>query len=61
MLSIKDLTKLEKKRFRDELGVFLIEGKKVFEEARKAKLEMEQILATEKFVSENRDFLTAHN
>lgn len=58
MLSIKDLTKLEKKSFRDELGVFLIEGKKVFAEARIAGLVMEQILVSEKFLSENRDYFT---
>ena len=44
MLSIKELTKLEKKSFRDETGLFLIEGKKVFTEAKKAKMKMEQIL-----------------
>lgn len=60
MYSIKDLTKLEKKRFRDEEGVFLIEGKKIFSEAMKAHLKMIQILATDKFVRENRDFLQEH-
>ncbi len=60
MLSIKELTKLEKKSFRDETGVFLIEGKKVFEEARKAKLVMDQVLVTEKFLFENRNFLYEH-
>ncbi len=61
MLSIKELTKLEKKSFRDETGVFLIEGKKVFEEARKANLVMDQVLVTEKFMAENREFLTQFN
>jgi len=56
MLSIKELTKLEKKSFRDETGVFLIEGKKIFQEARKAHLTMDQVLVTEKFMNENRDF-----
>lgn len=60
MLSVKDVTKLEKKRFRDDLGVFLIEGKKVFSEAREAKLEMEQILVSEVFLRENREFLQEH-
>ncbi len=61
MLSIKDLIKLEKKRFRDEEGVFLIEGKKIFEEAQKAKLEMIQMMATDKFIRENQEYLKEHN
>jgi len=60
MLSIKDLTKLEKKRFRDDEGVFLIEGKKVFEEAQKAQLNFIQVLATDRFVRENSEFLREH-
>ncbi len=61
LLPVKDLLKLEKRSFRDEQGVFLIEGKKVFQEAREAKLVMEQILVSEKFMRENREFLAALN
>jgi len=57
--SVHDLSKLEKRRFRDEQGVFLIEGKKVFEEASAAQLEVVQVLVTEKFLQQQTDFVRA--
>jgi len=41
--SIHDLVKLEKRRFREEEGVFLIEGKKILAEAQAANLELIQV------------------
>jgi RNA methyltransferase, TrmH family len=55
--SVRDLVKLEKRRFRDEEGVILIEGKKIFEEAVTAGLEVIQILVTEKFLQQQTDFV----
>lgn len=55
--SVKEIAKLEKRHFRDEEGVFVIEGKKVFGEAVQAKAEITQVFVTEKFAREQRDFL----
>ena len=60
-LPIKEIAKLERKRFRDEHGVFLIEGKKVIAEALAAQLEIVQILVTGKFLKDQRDFFTDNN
>jgi TrmH family RNA methyltransferase len=57
LYSIKEITKLEKRRFRDEEGVFLIEGKKILEEAKKTGVEIRQILVTDKFLREQKEFL----
>jgi RNA methyltransferase, TrmH family len=54
--SVRDLVKLEKRRFRDEEGVILIEGKKVVEEAQAAGLEIVQVLVTEKFLQQHSEF-----
>jgi len=55
--SIHDLVKLEKRRFREEEGVFLIEGKKILAEAQTANLELVQVLVTEKFLQQQTDFV----
>src|SRR5258708_14940786 len=54
--SVRDLAKLEKRRFRDEEGVILIEGKKILEEARAVGLEVIQVLVTEKFLQQQAEF-----
>ncbi len=54
--SVKDILKLEKRRFRDEEGVFVLEGKKLIAEAVQAKVDILQFLATEKFGREQKAF-----
>lgn len=56
-LPLKDLSKLNKKHFRDETGLFLIEGKKIFAEAKAAGAGIQQVLVTGKFLHEQSDFL----
>lgn len=58
--SVRDLVKLEKRRFRDEEKVFLIEGKKIFTEAKAAGLEIIQVLVTEKFLQQQAEFVREH-
>jgi TrmH family RNA methyltransferase len=55
--SMKELSKLERKHFRDEEGVFIAEGKKILSEVKQSGLPIIQILATSTFVKENGDFL----
>lgn len=55
--SAKEITQLQKKSVRDEEGVFLIEGKKILAEAVAAGYDVFQVLATQKFMREQRDFL----
>lgn len=55
--SVHDLIKLERRRFRDDEGVFLIEGKKIFIEAQAAGLEIIQVLVTEKFLQQQTEFV----
>jgi RNA methyltransferase, TrmH family len=55
--SIKELSKLEKKHFRDEEGVFIVEGKKVLSEVKASELPIIQILATNSFLREHASFL----
>jgi RNA methyltransferase, TrmH family len=55
--SIKEVSKLEKKHFRDEAGVFLVEGKKILSEVLKSELKVVQILATNTFLREHAEFL----
>jgi TrmH family RNA methyltransferase len=57
MLSFKEISKLEKRRFRDELGVFVVEGKKMIAEAVQAPVKIEQLLVTDKFYREQSDFI----
>ena len=57
-LSVKELDKLHRRSVREELGVFLAEGKKVIAEAVAAKYTVQQLLITDKFFREQRDFLT---
>lgn len=54
--SVKEIAKLEKRRFRDEEGVFLIEGKKILSEAKQADVDIIQILATDRFFREQMSF-----
>ncbi len=58
--SVRDLVKLEKRRFREEQGVFLVEGKKIFAEAQAAQLEIVQVIVTERFLQQQTDFVHDH-
>src|SRR5579859_1301330 len=55
--SVKEIAKLEKRRFREEEGVFLVEGKKIVHEAIAAKAQIHQIVASDKFIREQKQFL----
>ncbi len=55
--SVKEISKLEKRSFRDQEGVFVVEGKKILSEALRAGAQLVQVLATEKFAGSNREFL----
>ncbi len=56
--SVKEIAKLEKRRFRDEQGVFLVEGKKIIYEALHANAELCQILVTNAFLRQQQDFVS---
>jgi TrmH family RNA methyltransferase len=58
LLSIKEIEKLERKKFRDEWGVFVAEGQKVIEEVVATQWPITQLLITAKFQHDHRDFLT---
>jgi TrmH family RNA methyltransferase len=60
IFSIKEILKMEKRSYREQEGVFFIEGKKIIDEAIRARLPISQFLATEKFVREQ-DFFHSHN
>jgi len=55
--SVAELTKFSKKSFRDQENVFLAEGRKLAEEVFASNLDVLQILATDKFLLEHRQFL----
>lgn len=57
MYSIKQLTKLTHKSFRDQEGVFLTEGKKIVEEAVHSKFTVVQLAITNEFAKANDQFL----
>lgn len=57
MYSIKDLSKLQKRSFRNQEGVFLIEGKKIIEEALSSNQPIVQFILTETFQHTEQDFL----
>ncbi|HEX7017883.1 MAG TPA: RNA methyltransferase [Patescibacteria group bacterium] len=57
MYSIKQLAKLTRKSYRDQEGVFLAEGKKIIEEAKNAKADIIQIMATRQFQKLNTEYL----
>lgn len=50
------LAKLDRKKFRDEYGVFLVEGKKGVMDAIAAGADVQQLVMTDRFVHEQRDF-----
>ncbi len=56
MYGHKVLTKLDRKKHRDELGLFLVEGKKSVSDAITAKADIEQLVVTDRFVHEQRQF-----
>ncbi len=58
MYSVKELSKLQKRSFRNKEGVFLIEGKKIVEEALSSKQAIVQIIFTETFDRNERIYLS---
>lgn len=56
MYSVKELAKLQKRSFRNKEAVFLIEGKKIIEEAIESGQEIIQLIATDSFKKNNPDF-----
>lgn len=56
MLGHKALAKLDRKKFREECGVFLVEGKKGVMDALEAGAEVEELVMTDRFVHEQREF-----
>ncbi|NNM16851.1 MAG: hypothetical protein HKO56_09345, partial [Bacteroidia bacterium] len=46
---LKNFTALAKKKFRNEAGVFVVEGRKLVEEALRAKAKVKHVIATEAF------------
>ncbi len=51
---IKFIQSLERKKIRDEYGIFLAEGNKLVEEALRSGLKIELLVATENFLSQNK-------
>jgi TrmH family RNA methyltransferase len=51
---IKQIQSLNRKKVREECGLFLVEGNKMVEEAVNSKLEVETIVCTQEFADENR-------
>lgn len=56
MLGHKALAKLDRKKFREEYGVFLVEGKKGVSDALDAGADVEELVMTDRFVHEQREF-----
>lgn len=57
----KVLAKLERKKYRDEFGLFLVEGKKGVADALDAGAQIEQLVMTDRFVHEQREFCRQPN
>lgn len=57
MYSVKELAKLQKRSFRNKEAVFLIEGKKIIEEAIESQQQITQFVITNTFKREHFDFL----
>lgn len=57
VLSIPELSKLTRRATRLEAGAFVVEGKKILEEAVAAKFGIRQLLVTEKFLHGQREWL----
>jgi len=56
MLGYKALAKLDRKKYREEYGVFLVEGKKGVIDALEAGAQVEELVMTDRFVHEQREF-----
>ena len=58
MYSVKELSKLQKRSFRNKEGVFLVEGKKIIEEALSSEQEIIQFIFTESFDRNEKQYLS---
>lgn len=57
--TIKQIAALRQQKFRKELGVFVVEGRKMVEELLRSDFERESLYATEAFLAENKDVFSA--
>lgn len=55
MYGQKILAKLDQKKYRDEMGIFIVEGKKGVLDAVEAGADIVQLVATDRFIHQNRD------
>lgn len=56
MYGHKILAKLDQKKYRDEMGVFVVEGKKGVADAIASQAKIVQLVVTDRFIHQNRDF-----
>ena len=57
--TIKQIAALRQQKFRKELGLFVVEGRKMVEELLRSDFETESLYATEAFLTENKDVFSA--
>lgn len=56
MLSIKNITKLQQKKYRQEFGCFVVEGKRAVHDALASEAKITQLIATDRFVRHEQEF-----
>ncbi len=56
MLSVKLITKLQQKKYRQELGCFVVEGKRAVHDALESEAKIEQLIVTDRFIRSEQDF-----
>lgn len=57
--TVKEIKSLQQQKYRKELGLFVVEGRKMTEELLRSDFKVERLLATEAFLADNPSFSSA--
>lgn len=60
MLSVKLITKLQQKKYRQELGCFVVEGKRAVHDALESGASIKQLIVTDRFIRHEQEFFRSH-